>query len=251
MATPVRGKNARIIVDGYDLTGQSSGIIVESNVGVLEWMVLMADGVNKEAGLADIRITHNGYMFGKDAGDLQREIESRILSGAATVVAATLGAHYAAPIAPPAYIIPTSFAQQLRIETPVAGLMTVNGSWPTGDERAYRGKQVYYGAVSATGAKPVVDLGAAGSAGGKAWLHIIGITGSLSGAVDIDLESNSSSTFSGGEAVEATFTNAARGVQAQALSGAIGRYARINVSGLGGATALLVAVYAAVSGVHY
>lgn len=251
MPTPVRGKNARIIVDGYELTGQTSGVIIEGTVGILEWMVLMADAVNKEPNFADVKITHNGYYFGQAAGDLAREVNDRIASAADTAVAAILGAHYAAPTPPVAYVIPTSFAQQMRVESPLANLMTVNGAWPTGSERAYRGNVVYYGDISATGGKPVVDLGAAGVNGGRAWLHIIGVTGSLSGAVDIDLESHSSTSFSGGEAVEATFTNAARGVQAQALSGSIGRYARINVGGLGGATALKVAVIAAVSGVHY
>jgi hypothetical protein len=248
MPTPVRAKNSRVLVDGYEVTGQTSGIIIDGQVGVLEWMVLQATAVEKEPNFATIVMTHNGYFFGPTAGYLYEELADRIESNDPTVVTAILGTQYPAPIA---YVIPTSFAQQLRIDAPIANLMTVTGNWPVGTERAYRGYVAYYGSISATGAKTAIDLGAAGTAGGKAWLHLIGVTGSLSGAVDIDLESDTTNSFSGAETVEATFTNAARGVQAQALSGNIGRYARINTVGLGGATALQVAVIVAVNGVHY
>ncbi len=248
MPTPVRAKNARVIIDGYEVTGQTSGIVVDGQVGVLEWMVLQATAVEKEPNFATVVLTHNGYFFGPTAGYLYEELADRIETGTPTVVSAILGTQYPAPVA---YVIPTSFAQQLRIDAPIANLMTVAGNWPVGTERAYRGYVAYYGSISATGAKTAIDLGAAGTAGGKAWLHLIGVTGSLSGAIGVRLESDTANTFGGAETLEATFTNAARGVQAQALSGNIGRYARIKTTGLGGATALQVAVIVAVKGVHY
>lgn len=248
MPTPVRAKNSRVLVDGYEVTGQTSGIIVDGQVGVLEWMVLQATAVEKEPNFATITMTHNGYFFGPGAGNLYEELADRIDSNADTVVSAILGTQYPAPIA---YVIPTSFAQQMRVDAPLANLMTVSGNWPVGTERAYRGYVAYYGSISATGAKTAIDLGAAGTAGGKAWLHLIGVTGSLSGAIGVRLESDTTNSFSGAETLEATFTNAARGVQAQTLTGDIGRYARIKTTGLGGATALQVAVIVAVNGVHY
>lgn len=248
MATPVRARNARVIVDGYEVTGQTSGIVIDGQVGILEWQVLQDNAVNKEPNFTTLMMTHNGYFFGASAGDLHKELDDRIESGDDTVVSALLGTNLPAPVA---YVIPTSFAQQLRVEAPIANLVTINGNWPVGTERAYRGLVAYYGTISATGAKTAIDLGAAGTTGGKAWLHLIGTTGTLSGAIDVDIESDTTNSFSGAETVEATFTNAARGVQAQALSGSIGRYARINVAGLGGATTLQVAVIVAVNGVHY
>jgi len=134
---------------------------------------------------------------------------------------------------------------------PVDGALAVNGGW-NGGSGIKRGLRVWSGTFSATGAQSTpayIDIGAAGTAGGFAYLHIQAITGAATDAV-ILVESDTATNFASA-ATEATFTFSAVGAQEQAMAGTVNRYIRLNCTDLGGATNFTVVAIACVSGVTY
>jgi hypothetical protein len=93
-----------------------------------------------------------------------------------------------------------------------------------------------------------IDIGAAGSAGGFAYLFVTTETGSgTNGTIDIE----SSATEAGTYASEGTFTFSAVGVTAVTMTGTVNRWLRLNCTALGGATSWTVSCIACVSGVTY
>lgn len=203
-----------------------------------EFLVLGAEG----------GITHKGYLTGSGANTFEQEIYESIANSESITVAALYGTNTAAC---PAYVAPNCNTDGLTLEAPVAGVIAVNGNWGAGDG-IKRGLRVWSGTFSATGAQTspgYIDLGAIGSAGGKAWLFVQTITGTATNAT-ITLESDDNTGFTSA-ATEGTFTFSAVGVQAMTLSGTVDRYVRLNCTSKGGATSFVVVAVAAVAAVTY
>jgi hypothetical protein len=112
-----------------------------------------------------------------------------------------------------------------------------------------RGLRCFTGVISATGAQAQIDLGAAGANGGYVWLFVQEKTGTITNAV-ITLETATVVGFTS-PTTKATFTFSALGAYEQAMSGAVGRYARINCTNKGGATNFTVVAVVAPAGVTY
>jgi hypothetical protein len=94
-------------------------------------------------------------------------------------------------------------ASTWQIQFPVDGVMTVNAQF--GSEVGLRHVESVstLARISATGTTTAIDLGAAGSAGGYAYLHVT-TEGGTGTSADIDIES---ATTSGGTySSEGTFT---------------------------------------------
>lgn len=244
--TPIRGCQTKILIDEWDLSGQSNSVNLTADVAVLDYVTFQNCFQQRIPGLPMSAIQHNGYFSGPGAGEMEEELHARLGSGNDVIVGVILGTSLAAPVG---YVLPTSFGQQLRINAPVAELITVDGAWAGGsNNQLRRGLQLPLGtAVAATGAQTGIDFGAAGSAGGKAYLFVTGIAGSATNAA-ILIESASASNFSGA-ATEGTFTFSGVGAYEISLSGTIGRHIRANVSDLGGATSLTFLIVVCVEGV--
>lgn len=238
---------SKVLIDQHDFSGQTNGWSVEIPVGVIEYGVLQQNTLRKLPTFPTPSIVHNGWYDGPDAGDMADYFHDKLGSGNDVIVAVIAGTHSPIPVA---QVLPTSFGQQLKIDAPVAGLLTLSGNWPSGLDKLYRGYQVDLGnAIDATGALDGIDFGAAGSAGGKAWLFIQGITGSATDA-EVLVESDSASDFSGA-ATEGTFTFSDVGAYEINLSGTVNQYVRANVDDLGGADDLTFLLVVALDGVTY
>lgn len=236
----------KILLDGYDFSGQTNGVTIDIPVGVLEYGVLQQGSMSKIPSYPMPSVTHNGFYDGPSSGQLFDYLDDKLGSANDVTVGVILGTSETIPVG---YVLPTSFGQQLKIAAPHNQLITLNGNWPAGQDKLYRGYQVQYGTISATGAQTGIDFGAAGSAGGKAWLFVQAISGTATNAA-IKIQSDSDNAF-GTAADEGTFTFSAVGAYEIALSGTVNRYVRLNCTSKGGATSFVILCVAALSGVTY
>lgn len=239
--TAIKGTLAKILVDEFDFSGDTSGIDVQMTMGEQDTTTLGATAMTSAAILPSMTINQNGYVAGVGAGELEKELWDR-LGVAGVYVAALFGTDVAAC---PAYVKDNTFGANMQIQAPAAGLMTLNGSWAVG-QGGSRGLRIYTGTLSSTGNQTAYDFGSAGSAGGEAYLFVHTITGTATSA---SVKVQSSATEGGTYADEATLTFSAVGGYAAAMSGTVNRWLRLNCASLGGATSFLVTVVACVDGV--
>lgn len=238
----ILGRYTTILVDEWNFSGQSNGMNLNTTNDRLDVTPFETAGSTFIQGDIGATMEHAGFFMGDGAGYLEKEIHDRLGAGQ-SYVGIFLGT---ATAACPVYVLPNTEAQRLQITAPVKNVITVSGTWGAGTGLK-RGLRVFNGTIDATGAEAGVDFAAAGSAGGWAYLWVSAITGTATNAT-IDVESDSDPGF--GTAVsEGTFTFSAVGGYEIALSGAIGRYIRINTTDLGGATDFAVYAAVAVTGV--
>lgn len=230
----VKGCRTRILVGGVDLSGDTNTVGVNIQGRAIDYGVLQDCDQRRLPLSPQTQIEHNGYFTGPTAGKIEYELY--------TYLGSTTGVHTAviydtAGSVPFAYVLDVGYNNRLAINAQVAQLLTVAGNWSllkNSGARVYRGYQVGSGTVSATGAVTGIDVGAAGSAGGKLFVFITSITGSASSA-QIKLQSDTASNHAT-TADEGTATFSAVGCQEVTLSGTVNRYQRMNVVSLGGAT---------------
>lgn len=245
----VKGCRTRIIVGGVDLSGDTNTVGVNIQGRAIDYGVLQ-DCDQRRLPLSPAgSIDHNGYYTGPSAGKIEAELY--------TYLGSTTGVHVAtiydtAGTVPFAYVQDMAYNSKLAIKGQTGQLLTVAGMWPTlksSGARMIRGYQVGSGTVSSTGAVTGIDLGAAGSAGGKLYVFITAITGSASSAA-IKLQSDTDPAF-GTAADEGTATFSAVGCQEVTLSSTVNRYQRMNVTSLGGATNFTFYAISCIDGVTY
>lgn len=230
MAT--KGSECKILVDQWDFSTQSAGFTLNLDNKVLDFATLQATGMSRIPGLGMASLEHNGYHSAPAAGQLEYELNARLGVTSAITVAAIIGTGLTLPIA---YVLNTTFNQQLKYKAQVAGILTVDGMWPNKSDKLCRGYQVHLGTISATGAQTTCDFTtAATGSGSKAWLQVQTITGSASSAT-IKVSSSAASNFSS-PTDHGTFTFSAVGMYEVDLTGTLGRYVRVNCTSLGGAT---------------
>lgn len=246
MATKAR--YTRLLVNEFDFSTVSNQLDVSFALDKQDVTTFQASGKQFLVMGAEGTITQRGYLTGVAAGDFEAEIATAIANAESLTVAALYGTDTAAC---PAYVAPNCNADGLTIQSPADGVITVAGNFGSGTG-ILRGLRVWTGTFSATGTQTTpgyIDLGAAGSAGGAAWLFVQAIDGSATDAA-ITLQSDDNTGFTSA-ATEATFTFSAVGVVSATLSGAVDRYLRLNCTDLGGADGLTVVCIAAVDGVTY
>lgn len=239
--TAIKGTLTQLLIDEFDFSGDTAGFGVAINMSEEECTSLGATGAEFEPILPSMAIEHNGYVTGvSDAGEFEAELYSR-LGVAGHFVAALIGTDVAAC---PAYVQNT-FGANMQMQAPAKSLMTLNGAWGMG-RGGNRGIRVFSGTISGTGNETSVDLGSAGSNGGKAYLFVQSITGSASSA---SFKAQSSATEGGTYADEGTFAVSAIGGYEVDLSGTVNRWVRLNTASMGGATGFTVVLVVCVNGV--
>lgn len=246
MATKAR--YTRLLVNEFDFSGVSNSLEVALNVAREDATCFQDTGAVTVPTDTSGTISQQGYFVDAAAGEFEQEIEESLSNTESLYVAALFGTDVAAC---PAYVARATNTNNLTISAAVPGLITVSGEWYQGTG-ILRGLRVWTGTfddVEAQATPAYIDLGAAGSAGGYAWLWVQAIDGTATNA-DIVLQSDSATGF-GTAATEATFTFSAVGGYEQALSGTVNRYLRLSCTDLGGATSFTVVCVAAVSGITY
>lgn len=252
MAT--KGKYTRLLVGSstwaYDFSSVSNSLTTELTTNRIEATAFQDTAVVTIAGNTEGTISQAGYAVTSATADqnLEQRLEDGITNGTSLTVAAL---YMTETDACPAYVARATNASGMSISAPVDDLIALTGEWYQGTG-IVRGLRVWQGTISATGAQTspaYIDLGAAGAAGGYAWLFVRAITGTATNA-SVLLQSDDNTGFSSA-ATEGTFTFSTEGVVEVSLSGAIDRYLRLSTSSLGGATSFVVTAIAAVSGVTY
>lgn len=251
---PTKSTYTRILIGSagaggaWDFSGVSNSLDVELQGNNLEDTRFQDTARTYVVGDSTGTIKQAGYFDNTGTGTIEQEIAESIANAETLYVAAIIGTN-ATTI--PAYVSQSTNTEGMTISTPVAELITFNGSWGAG-QGIVRGLHVWGGTFSATGAQTspaYVDFGAQGTAGGKAWLFVTSISGTATSAT-ITVQSASATNFSGA-ATEGTFTLSGVGCYAITLSGTVDRYIRLNCTSLGGATSITARAVVAISGITY
>jgi hypothetical protein len=123
--------------------------------------------------------------------------------------------------------------------------MTLNGAWGQG-KGGRRGIRIVDANVTTTGSTAPVDLVSAGAQGGEAYLFLQGVTGSL-GTATVNLVH--CATVGGTYTSLGVFSVTAKGASKLVFSGTVNQFVRVNVTSLGGTTALDLVIVMCVRGV--
>lgn len=239
-----KGVYTKILVDEFDLSSQAMSVDIEQTVAELESTVFQATTMQYEPGLASSGATLRGYLEGKGAGTLEYELRARLGSTGTTRLGIfTLTDDAACSV----LMADRGWTAGMKVTTPVAGLMTVEGNWPKAQDMK-RGLRVFDGTLAATGQQTAVDFGAAGSNGGIAMLWVTAIAGTATNAA---IKVQHSATQGGVYADLGTFTLSAVGSFGITFAGAVNRWLRINCTSMGGATGITCVAAAGVSGITY
>lgn len=244
---------AKVLVNGYNLSGESTALTVTTAVETVEWQTIDQAYGNSLPDVPMSNIAHSGYWSNADPAGLEKQLYTALATANATVVTVLLGTQLAAPVA---YSLESAFSDSVEIAAPAGNIITVDGNWLTqAGERMLRGMVVHDGNITAAGAQTGIDFGAAGSAGGTAHLHVTAVIGTAASAT-IQIQGSTAAGFSSPVTL-GTFTfsgNSTTGIKAlvQSLgSGTVHRYVRANVTSMGGATSFNVTIVAGQRGQTY
>jgi hypothetical protein len=244
MPTLSKAIHTRILVDGYRISSETNKAVVKLDADKTEVTCFEDTAQSFIVNDPKPSIEVGGYITESTNPDTFDAISHGALETPTTIT--VIKSSTATITGGVSYTIPSCNAITLSHDLQVAGIKSMQSTWG-GAVAMKRGRCAYAGAaIAATGAKPSIDLGAAGSTGGFAYLHVTAITGSATSAT-IDVES--SDAEAGTYASEGTFTFSAIGVQALTLTGTVNRWVRINCTSLGGATNVTVHAVVAVNGV--
>ncbi len=247
--TATKARYTRILVGAngaggaWDFSGVSNSLDVDVSVPRLDDTAFQDAAATSIAGDPSGSIKQAGFYDNSGAGTMEEEIAESVINAELLYVAALLGTDTAACAA---YVAPQTNTDNMAVSTPVANLMTLKGSWG-GGTGLRRGLRLYTGTLAATGAQTHIDLGAAGAAGGQAWLFVTAITGTAVSAT-CTVQSDDNTGFTS-PTVLGTFTFSATGCYAIALGNTVDRYVRLNCTSKGGATSFAVTAIVAVNGV--
>lgn len=239
----VKGTLARLLVDQWDFSCETSAIDVELAIAEEDISSLCDTAAAYAPGLAAFTINHNGYMQAPLglAGSIEQEMYAR-MGVQNSYVAAMFGIDIPAC---PVYVLDTTFGATMEINAPATGILTLNGAWGQG-QGGHRGYRIFDGVAVATGNQTAVDMGAAGANGGEAYLFLQGVTGTLGSAV----VTVSHATTSGGTYTTlGTFTLTALGAYEINFTGTVNRWIRLGITSMGGTTGLDMVAVACVRGV--
>jgi hypothetical protein len=240
----VKGTLARLLVDQWDFSCETSGIDLTLTMNEEDVTSLCDTAMVNAPTLTGIKIAHNGYIktMGVAApGSIENELYNR-MGVQGVYVAAMFGIDV--PDCP-AYVLDNTFGANMEILAPAKGVLTLNGAWGEGDG-GHRGIRAYDSVANATGAQVAIDLGAAGTQGGEVYLFVQAITGTATNAT---IQVQSSTTSGGTYTTVGTFTISAAGSYEVDFAGAVNRWVRLNVTSLGGSTGLDMVAVVCVRGV--
>lgn len=235
----------RIVIDGYKLSSQTNKATIKLDASKTD--VTCFEDTAQSFVIQDPKpsIDIGGYIVHTaDDNDTYDAIAQGALEVPVTVT--VVKSSTSTITGGVSYTIPGANAISLSNDMSVDNVMVMQASWG-GAVAMKRGKCLWGGAaIAATGAKAAIDLGAQGTTGGFAYVHVHGITGTASSAA---IKIQSSATEGGTYADEGTATFSAIGVQTVTLSGTVDRWVRINVTDLGGADDVTVTAVVYVAGV--
>lgn len=241
----ILGRWTTVLVDQWNFSTQLNKADLQTGNDLIDVTPFETAGSESIQGPISAQVNIAGFFKGVGDSYLEKELFNR-LAAQSTVISAVL--YGTSAVDCPAYVLPAGNASGMQMVAPAKDVITVAGSLTTSSSLK-RGKRLYSGTISATGAQAGVDFGAAGANGGFAYLFVSAISGAAVNAT-IVVESDSDPGF-GGAVAEGTFTFSAVGAQQIVLSGVVGRYVRINCTSKGGATSFAVYAIGCIADVSY
>jgi hypothetical protein len=239
------GNKTAVLIDEFDFTGSFFAAETEHTVAEKDNTVFGADAMTFEPGLASDKLMLRGYYSGNAAGAVFKELRARLgAAGVNTPMAVLIDTTDANCVAE---CSANGWGQALKVNLAAPELITFELNTPPAGS-AVTGLRILDTTVSATGNQTAVDFGAAGAAGGMVFVFVQAITGT---ATNASVKVQSSTSSGGTYADEATVTFSAEGGYVAVMTGAINRWLRVNVAGMGGATAIKLVAIACVKGVTY
>ena len=187
----VQGSAARIYVDEFELTQQSSGAELNVELDTISYNIMGQAAAYQDVTKPNFSIPHHGYYTGRgatgDMGYFEDTIQKRL--GTTTPVTVTL------LLDTIAYTLIGTWGSQMTIDAPVDGLITIDGNWSTPDQ-VIRGAAVA-GANYTNGQNGTpIDLGAAAVANGVVF-HASGFADLTAGAESVTVKIQTASTSGG------------------------------------------------------
>jgi hypothetical protein len=244
MPTLSKAIHTRILVDGYRISSETNKAVVKLDADKVEVTCFEDTAASFIVNDPKPSIEVGGYITESTNPDTFEAITHGALTVPTTIT--VIKSSTATITGGVSYTIPSALAITLSHDLQVAGIKSMQSTWG-GAVAIKRGRCIYAGAaIAATGDKPAIDLGAQGTTGGFAYLHVTGITGSASSAA---IKVQSAATEGGSYADEGTFTFSAIGCYAVTLTGTVDRWVRISTTSMGGATNFTVHCVVAVNGV--
>lgn len=238
---PVRAFNTRILVDQFDFSLKTKGVMLAFSIDQMDANTLQSSDDNNVPDVSSAMLELNGYFDGPGTGQLEQELYARLGNNAVPCI--VTACFDTSVLGNPAYSQQATWGQELIIDGSDKLLM-VRGKW---EDITQRGLVIAQASIAAIGDQPVIDFGAAGTLGGWATIHVRAISGVAVGAT-FTVKSSTVVGFTA-PVTHGTFTVSAVGAQRLAFSGAVGRYVRLGCASLGGATSFDVTALAGTLGV--
>jgi hypothetical protein len=229
--TKLAGDHVQVLVDGYELTGDSNNISVADGRDQLD-VSSFGDAVhNFINGQRLITLDHGGYLNPAAAGS-HPVLKANAVSG---IVSVLLGQNAAPVVGDPVYSLET-------LQTRYSTLPEINKVVPFSAQFANGGDLGGWGIALAVPVSftnsidgSAVNNGAASANGGAAFLHVL--TAAASDTYTIIVEGSATGAFGGEETTIATFSldASALGSERVAVAGSIPQYTRWSAARTGSA----------------
>lgn len=230
----IRGTEARIFMDGVDLSCVTANLGVETTTGEYDATVLCSTALGYVPGMVNNgTITLSGYFVNAEETALYNAISATNKTVAAIFDYSNLPA--------PAYCLQSATNYNLTHKAPTDNLITIDGAFKS-KLPMKRGLLGFYKTViSATGTSAAVQIpGTLVSHSGKFFVFVQAIGGTASTPILFNIQS--SANGSTGWASEAAFSFSAVGADVKDFTTPAGAYFSIATTSLGGATSYTVSV---------
>ena len=153
----IKAWQTRLLVDGYDFSGDTKGLTLSFAVGSLEANTLQSAAAKRIPGAVDGTLECQGYWDA--AGAVDAAFYARLGSETGCVVSVLFDTR---AVGNPAYTQRTTWNQQMKVDSPVDNLVTLDSTWQDNTDRGYF---VADAKISATGGQTVCDFRRSGDAG--------------------------------------------------------------------------------------
>ncbi len=240
----LRGTEARIFLDGVDLSCVTANLGVEVTVGEYEKVTLCSTAMEYVPGMVTGgTVTLSGYFEGVMPGEEEAALYAAV--GASNKTVAAIFDYSNLPAV--AYCLHDAGNYNLVHNAPTDGLITIDGSFRSkiGPRRGLLG--FYKTTISAVGTSAAVQIpGTLTTHSGKFFVFVHGIEGTAATPILFTVQSSANGTS--GWASEAAFSFAAIGADVKDFTTPAGAYFSIATSDLGGADSYEVSVVFVVNG---
>ena len=230
----IRGTEARIFMDGVDLSCVTANLGVETTTGEYDAVVLCSTAMEYVPGMVtNGTITLSGYFSGVEENALYSAIN------ASNKVVAAIFDYSNLPA--PAYCLEAATNYNLTHKAPTDNLITIDGAFKS-KKPMKRGLLGFYKTtITTTGTSAAVQIpGTLISHSGKFFVFLQAIGGTRTTPILFGIQSSANGTT--GWTSEATFSFTGVGASVKDFTTPAGSYFSIATTNLGGATSYTVSV---------